>query len=66
MLLMASREAGAEQRAAPSLAGMEAKQLFIDAWVGQGHGSRVPSNLTKQDKLNAMLVLSVYNACSRG
>ena len=40
---------------------MEAKQLFIDAWVGQGHGSRVPSNLTKQDKLNAMLVLSVYN-----
>ena len=60
MLLMAN-QAGAAQRAAPSLAGMEAKQLFIDAWVGQGHGSRVPSNLTKQDKLNAMLVLSVYN-----
>ena len=59
-LLMAN-QAGASQRAAPSLAGMDARQLFIDACVGKGNGSHLPSNLSKQDRTNATLVLSVYN-----
>ena len=46
----------------PSLGGVEAKRLFISAWVNQGNGTRLPANLSKQDKSISALMLTAFNA----
>ena len=59
-VLMAHADAAAS---APSgTAGMQARELVQNAWVGNGRGRRVETTLGKQAKHNASLALAVYNA----